>query len=303
MPSLERCDTISGSSVVVGFAFLTLAIITGLLWSHHARGRYWTLGRQGVERPHGLDHLRRPPGHALAHGLGRAARGAAGHRRASRRSPSPFVWTTVLSGAPVRRATRSLDARAAHRRRQPPHGARSRCARRWPSPRTPRRGAAAPARGGGRASEAMILSTCNRVEVYARGDGARTRRSALRRSWRVPRHGRRRRSRPASTGSRGEEAVRHAFRVAASLDSMVIGEPQILGQVKEAYQAAEAAGTLGPLAERAAQPLAGRGQARAHRDGHRRATPCRSPTWPWSWRGRSSASSTDATCCWWARAR
>src|SRR6185436_8273633 len=42
-----------------------------------------------------------------------------------------------------------------------------------------------------------------------------------------------------------EDAVRHAFRVVASLDSMVLGEPQILGQVKEAYQAAEAAGSLG----------------------------------------------------------
>src|SRR6185436_9787916 len=42
-----------------------------------------------------------------------------------------------------------------------------------------------------------------------------------------------------------EDAVRHAFRVVASLDSMVLGEPQILGQVKEAYQAAEDAGTLG----------------------------------------------------------
>ena len=42
IPSLERCDTISGRSVVVGFGFLTLAIVTGLLWSHAAKGRYFT---------------------------------------------------------------------------------------------------------------------------------------------------------------------------------------------------------------------------------------------------------------------
>lgn len=42
IPSLERCDTISGRSVAVGFGFLTLAIVTGLLWSHSAHGRYWT---------------------------------------------------------------------------------------------------------------------------------------------------------------------------------------------------------------------------------------------------------------------
>jgi cytochrome c-type biogenesis protein CcsB len=41
-PSLERCDTISGRSVAVGFGFLTLAILTGMLWSHSAHGRYWT---------------------------------------------------------------------------------------------------------------------------------------------------------------------------------------------------------------------------------------------------------------------
>jgi cytochrome c-type biogenesis protein CcsB len=41
-PSLERCDTISGRSVAVGFSFLTLAIATGMLWSHSAHGRYWT---------------------------------------------------------------------------------------------------------------------------------------------------------------------------------------------------------------------------------------------------------------------
>jgi len=40
IPSLQSCDTISGRSVTVGFVFLTLAIITGLLWSHNARGHY-----------------------------------------------------------------------------------------------------------------------------------------------------------------------------------------------------------------------------------------------------------------------
>jgi len=45
----------------------------------------------------------------------------------------------------------------------------------------------------------------------------------------------------------GEPALRHAFRVAAALDSMVLGESQILGQLKQAYLAAETAGTLGPV--------------------------------------------------------
>jgi cytochrome c-type biogenesis protein CcsB len=42
VPSLERCDTISADSASIGFVFLTLAIITGMLWSHAARGHYWT---------------------------------------------------------------------------------------------------------------------------------------------------------------------------------------------------------------------------------------------------------------------
>jgi cytochrome c-type biogenesis protein CcsB len=42
VPSLERCDTIGARSVAVGFAFLTLAILTGVLWSHAVHGRYWT---------------------------------------------------------------------------------------------------------------------------------------------------------------------------------------------------------------------------------------------------------------------
>jgi cytochrome c-type biogenesis protein CcsB len=42
VPSLETCDTISGRSVAVGFSFLTLAIVTGMLWSYSAHGLYWT---------------------------------------------------------------------------------------------------------------------------------------------------------------------------------------------------------------------------------------------------------------------
>ena len=114
-----------------------------------------------------------------------------------------------------------------------------------------------------------MLSTCNRVEVYGRGRRGAGAQALDAVPGRLPRPARDELA-PCVYRLTGAEAVRHAFRVAASLDSMVIGEPQILGQVKEAYQAAEEAGTLGSIAERAAQPLAGRGQARAHRDRHRR---------------------------------
>ncbi|HKZ15926.1 MAG TPA: glutamyl-tRNA reductase [Geobacteraceae bacterium] len=84
-------------------------------------------------------------------------------------------------------------------------------------------------------TEAVILSTCNRVEVYAAtrdiaGGIGRIKRF-LADHHNVPfdmldQH---------LYGLHGEEAIRHVFRVAASLDSMVMGEPQILGQVKSAY--------------------------------------------------------------------
>jgi glutamyl-tRNA reductase len=93
--------------------------------------------------------------------------------------------------------------------------------------------------------EAMILSTCNRVEVYGRSEKNVVRAVA---EFLARYHGRA----PEETLKHlylleGEQAVRHAFRVAASLDSMVLGEPQILGQVKDAYEAAERAGSLGPV--------------------------------------------------------
>ncbi|MBI3695414.1 MAG: glutamyl-tRNA reductase [Acidobacteria bacterium] len=99
-------------------------------------------------------------------------------------------------------------------------------------------------------AEALIFSTCNRVEFTVRAepesDAVAEIYSFLANDCRRPmekferyfyRHTQR-------------EAIGHLFRVASSLDSMVVGEPQILGQVKDAYAAAKAAGALGgPLEE------------------------------------------------------
>jgi glutamyl-tRNA reductase len=100
------------------------------------------------------------------------------------------------------------------------------------------------------ADEAVVLSTCNRVEVYlAARDPARA--SLAARGWLA---GRARQPLDRHLYERsGADAVRHAFRVASSLDSMVVGEPQILGQVKEAFAAAESAGTAGALLSRCFQ--------------------------------------------------
>jgi glutamyl-tRNA reductase len=92
-------------------------------------------------------------------------------------------------------------------------------------------------------AEAVLVSTCNRTEIYFRADD-----SAAARRWLE--------GQAARAGldigphlymHSDEAAVRHAFRVAAGLDSMVLGEPQILGQVKESVRNAENAGTLGQL--------------------------------------------------------
>ena len=93
--------------------------------------------------------------------------------------------------------------------------------------------------------EAVILSTCNRVELYlAPGRGCAWPRDADA-DRRVP--GRSSRLSRAETCGRtctstaNDEAVRHLFRVAASLDSLIVGEGQIAGQVKRAYELAQAA--------------------------------------------------------------
>jgi glutamyl-tRNA reductase len=95
-------------------------------------------------------------------------------------------------------------------------------------------------------SESMMLSTCNRVEVFAAAKDASSASRAVREVLREHVGASHVDDMRDYLYERVEhEAVRHIFRVAASLDSMVLGEPQILGQVKDAYDAAVAAGTLG----------------------------------------------------------
>ncbi len=98
-------------------------------------------------------------------------------------------------------------------------------------------------------SEVMFVSTCNRVEVYAASaaSGEDSRAKAVRAVREVLAGHARTTERELESVlylRDGDEAVRHIFRVAASLDSMVLGEPQILGQLKSAYEAAIAAGAL-----------------------------------------------------------
>ena len=90
-------------------------------------------------------------------------------------------------------------------------------------------------------AEAVLVSTCNRTEVYCRADDVDKVREWLEQE-------------AAKSGlaleaflycHTDDAAVRHAFRVACGLDSMVIGEPQILGQVKQSVRTAENAGTMG----------------------------------------------------------
>ena len=93
------------------------------------------------------------------------------------------------------------------------------------------------------AKEATILSTCNRTEVYCN-----TREPVQIVNWLANYHELRLSEiEPYLYTLPNEQAVKHAFRVASGLDSMVLGEPQILGQMKQAVRCAEQAGTLGFL--------------------------------------------------------
>lgn len=97
-------------------------------------------------------------------------------------------------------------------------------------------------------NEGLILSTCNRVEVAIavdHGDPACMVEEFLESAREMPRQ----QIAPHLYHYQGREAIRHLFRVAASLDSMVVGEPQILGQLKDAFAHAKATGTVSSFLE------------------------------------------------------
>jgi glutamyl-tRNA reductase len=94
-----------------------------------------------------------------------------------------------------------------------------------------------------RQPEAALISTCNRTEIYCAGEKPQLEHTL---DWLAQSGG----VSPSLLRSHAYTledglAARHAFRVASGLDSMVLGEPQILGQIKDAVRAAEAAGALG----------------------------------------------------------
>ena len=96
--------------------------------------------------------------------------------------------------------------------------------------------------------EAVLLSTCNRVELYLAYSGEGREDGEGLTDFLAEFHGLPADEiRPHLYAHHHQDAVRHLFRVAASLDSLVIGEGQIAGQVKRAYERAQARGATGPL--------------------------------------------------------
>src|SRR5580765_8273054 len=102
----------------------------------------------------------------------------------------------------------------------------------------------------GSTHEAVVLSTCNRAEVYAASDDVAESRGDLA-AFMSEFHGVDRSVlAPHLYDLADLDSARHLFRVAAGLDSLVVGEPQILGQVKEAHALATGAHTVGPVLNR-----------------------------------------------------
>jgi glutamyl-tRNA reductase len=99
-------------------------------------------------------------------------------------------------------------------------------------------------------AEAALLSTCNRTEAYVVAVDEEAGRESVLSFWSAYHGVPRETFAPYIYLHRGAEAARHLFRVAGGLDSMIVGEAQILGQVREAFRLAQQGGGIGPVLSR-----------------------------------------------------
>ena len=105
----------------------------------------------------------------------------------------------------------------------------------------------APLKQEGLVEEWVLISTCNRVEAYTVSSKPEEAEAALRKAFEKKAGARAPQARKALQALQGEEMLWHLLQVASSLDSMVLGEAQILGQVKDAYEKAVQAKAVGPV--------------------------------------------------------
>ncbi len=239
-PSLEALDRVNRVALAVGFLLLTLGVATGMLWVESESGRPWTGSAAPDLVGAGLGDLRRAGGGALRRASARTRCGALGHRglrlsllRRDRREP-PGMRVLLLG---LNHRTASLDVR-------------ERFAVADPAPLLAKLVAC------DEIDEAVLISTCNRVEVIVLSRRAEAARPRLRSFFRRELGG------DALISEDGRSlddmlyeltdanAMQHVLRVACSIDSLVVGEPQILGQMKEAYRAAREADACGVILTR-----------------------------------------------------
>ncbi|MEM7277341.1 MAG: glutamyl-tRNA reductase [Pseudomonadota bacterium] len=95
--------------------------------------------------------------------------------------------------------------------------------------------------------EVMVLSTCNRTEIIGSGSAGAL---ACARDWLINSQSMNHELQDSLFEQSEEQCARHVFRVAAGLDSVILGEPQIAGQLKEAYRQAQASGAAGSALEK-----------------------------------------------------
>ncbi len=235
LPPLAILDRVITQSMNAGFVFITIGAATGVVWASIESGTAWILNPAdrllpiylGLlfrhDCPARLRRLARTP-----HRLARGQRARLLHHYlgdACRLEDFLVAMKLALAGINHRTAPVEVRERLAFRSEDIPAAL-----------------SGMQARG---AKEALILSTCNRVEVTAAladDTPAGTLMDALVRD----RDGLTLDAvRPHLYLLQETDAIRHLFRVASSLDSMIVGEPQILGQLKQAFAQARDQGTIG----------------------------------------------------------